>query len=136
STSDEEMNERSRGPSPAKTAIDRLCPGLAIPRCPPAPRPAEDGEKHLLEPGRRGPGQAVVRGTALRNVEGPENPIQKGKGHGVIAKGSTVAPIAMVGVMDARRHQDRLDRTKQGTEAPRSPDGVVPAEMGVGDQIP
>src|SRR3546814_20460128 len=92
------------------TAIDRLNPGLAIPRCAPSPRPAEDGEKHFLEPGGRGPGQAVVRGTALRNVEGPENPIQKGKGHGVIAKGSTVAPIAMVGVMDARRHQDQTGR--------------------------
>src|SRR3546814_14717294 len=87
-------------------SIDRLNPGLAIPRCAPSPRPAEDGEKHFLEPGGRGPGQAVVRGTALRNVEGPENPIQKGKGHGVIAKGSTVAPIAMVSSEERRVGQE------------------------------
>src|SRR3546814_6148574 len=103
------------------TAIDRLNPGLAIPRCAPSPRPAEDGEKHFLEPGGRGPGQAVVRGTALRNVEGPENPIQKGKGHGVIAKGSTVAPIAMVGVMDARRRSAGEQAEPQSRK--RSPDG-------------
>src|SRR3546814_16319551 len=107
-------------------SIDRLNPGLAIPRCAPSPRPAEDGEKHFLAPGGRGPGQAVVRGTALPSVEGPEHPIQNGAGHGVIAKGSTGAPIAMVGIMEARRNQHCLDPTQHPNEASLTPYNAHP----------